>query len=92
MTLADISPWFYSIMFGIMAILIIGSNIWHALEALLKNKSASFTLAIGGVFAIIAILIAPLPNPKWYLVLPILFDPGSGWSLYKIIKTKLSSK
>ncbi len=92
MSLADISPWFYSIMFGIMAILIIGNNIWHALKAIIKNESTSFTLLLGSIFAVIAILIAPLPNPKWYLILVTIIDPGGAWSIYTIIKERLSAQ
>ena len=88
MLFTELQPWIYTILFGLMAALIIGNNLWHFILCGIRGESASFTLIIGAVLGVIALLVAPAPYLKWYTAVPILIDPGTGFSIYLAIKKK----
>lgn len=91
MLFTELLPWMYTLSFGIMAALIIGNNLWHFILSSIRGESASFTLMIGGVLGVIALLVAPTPCLKWYAIIPILIDPGTGFSIYLAVKKKSSN-
>jgi len=72
MTWEFIQPWMYSLLFGSMALLIIGNNYY----ALLTEKSPSLTLFIGAVFLAIAIGVAPIENSFYFVWVALLIDPS----------------
>jgi hypothetical protein len=90
MLLTDLQPWMYTIIFGVLAALIIGNNICHLLRSIIYKESTSFTLIIGSVFGFIALLAAPVPFLKWLSVVPFLIDPGTAFSIYLAVKAKTS--
>lgn len=91
MTFTEFQPWMYTILFGFMSVLIIGNNIWHLIISSIRGESTSFTLIIGAVLGSIALLVAPEPYLKWYVFLPVIVDPGTGFSIFVISKDKYTS-
>lgn len=88
MPFPSLSPWIYSIAFGVLALWIIGSNIWHLWQARSCQGSTSLTLFLGGIFGALALLTAPLLFLKWLAWLPLLVDPGTGYAIWKINREK----
>jgi hypothetical protein len=91
MTFTEFQPWIYTILFGLMSVLIIGNNIWHLIISRIHGESTSFTLMVGAVLGSIAFLAAPESYLKWYALLPIIVDPGAGFSIFVVIKEKYGS-
>lgn len=91
MTVTEFQPWIYTIVFGLMSVLIIGNNIWHLIKSIIHGESTSFTLVVGAVLGSIAFLAAPESYLKWYVLLPAIVDPGTGFSIFVVIKEKYGS-
>lgn len=88
MLFTELQPWIYTILFGFMAALIIGNNLWHFILCSIRGESASFTLIIGAALGVIALLVAPVPYLNWYAIVPVFIDPGTGFSIYLAVKNK----
>jgi threonine/homoserine/homoserine lactone efflux protein len=84
----DIEKWVYTVIFGVLAILIIGNNLFWLIRSKIKNDTTSFTLFLGAFFGVISILTAPIQSFKWLAFLPILIDPGTSLVLFSFIKNK----
>lgn len=91
MLTSGLHSWMYTIIFGLLAALIIGNNFWYLLRHIFYKESTSFTLFIGAVFGCIALLTAPIPFLKWFALVPFLVDPGTAFSLYLAVKAKSSN-
>jgi hypothetical protein len=90
MLTSGLHSWMYTIIFGLLALLIIGNNIWHGLRSIIYKESTSFTLFLGAIFGCIALLTAPIAFLKWFAIVPFLIDPGSALSIYLAVKSKSS--
>lgn len=88
MSSSGLQPWLYTILFGLMAALVIGNNISHWLRSVRNKESTSFTLFIGAGLAVIAALAAPEPAFKWLAIAPVLVDPGTVLPLYAVVRSR----
>ncbi len=84
----ELTPWIYSIGFAVLALWIIGSNIWYLLQARRAQGTTSLTLFVGGILGALALLTAPPVFLKWLAWLPLVVDPGTGYAAWKIFRTK----
>jgi hypothetical protein len=85
---SGLQSWLYTILFGLMAALVIGNNISHWYRSVRTRESTSFTLFIGAGFAVIAVLAAPEPAFKWLAIVPVLIDPGTVLPLYTVVRAR----
>lgn len=92
MEMADLQKWMYTISFGIIAVLIIGNNLWHFFRSKIKNESTSYTIFIGAFFGVISCLAAPIQPIKWLSFIPVLIDPGTSLVVYSIFKKDHENK
>lgn len=84
--ISELQPWIYPLMFGLISLLVIGNNLWHLVVSKRRGESCSFTLFIGAVAGVIAVLTSPLP--VWCAVIPLLIDPGAAYSVIRLIKSE----
>jgi hypothetical protein len=84
--MSELKIWSYTIIFGAMAALIIGNNLWVFIQSRIKNESVSFTIFAGAIFGVLSLLTAPMPLLKWLAFIPILVDPGTSYVIYAILK------
>lgn len=86
--MAGLHPWMYTILFGLLSILIIGNNVWHLIQSKRNNEATSFTVFIGAFFGVVSCLAAPAQFLKWLAFIPILVDPGTICVIYAIFKNR----
>lgn len=88
----ELQPWMYTILFGLLAILIIGNNLWVLIQSKIKKESTSFTIFIGALFGVVSLLAAPIPSIKVLAFIPILADPGTILIISSLIRDKKTNK
>lgn len=86
MDLAALMPWAQFILFGLMSLMFIGNNIASLIGAHRRGGSTSFTLFLGGVFGIIAVLVCPIEGTWIWFWVPVVLDPGSLFMLVQILR------
>jgi len=86
MDLALLIPWAQFILFGLMSLMFIGSNITSLIEARRCGGNTSLTLFLGGVFGVIAVLACPIEGAWVWFWVPVILDPGSLFTLVKILR------
>lgn len=68
--------------FILLATLIILSNWYYAINAVILKESTSFTLFLGGVLGVIGIIFSEFPN--FYFWLPLVVDFTFPLIIYKV--------
>jgi hypothetical protein len=72
-----LSPWMYSVSFGLMWLCIALNNAWCLIEARRRQGQTFLTLFIGGILGVIAVLAAPIDSSlKVWAWIPAILDPG----------------
>lgn len=83
-----VSAWIQTGLWGSLALLIIGSNLKVLFLNHQHQQSESYILVLGGIFGMVACLVAPYPALKMLLWLPLALDPGC-WVVLLEIKNRL---
>lgn len=89
--LSALQPWMYSLFWGLLSLLIMGSNLmclWHIYRF---HERSSMVLVLGGAFGTLACLSAPWTPLRYLVWVPWLLDPIS-WNLLLEIKERLSKQ
>jgi hypothetical protein len=86
------NQWVFTGSFGLMWVLIAGSNWFYVWDAYRRGGGTSLTLFLGGVFGAVAVLVCPLPGLKPWAWLPALLDPGSLPALVRILRSARAVK
>ncbi len=85
-------PWIWFVLFGLMWLLIAGSNLKSLIEARRQGGTTSFTLFLGGFFGLAAVLACPLEGAWMWFWLPMLLDPGSLPAIFHLVRTRWKGK
>lgn len=85
-------PWIWFALFGLMWLLIAGSNLASLIEARRQGGTTSLTLFLGGFFGLAAALACPLQDAWIWFWLPMLLDPGSLPVIFYIMRANWKDK
>lgn len=86
----ELQPWMYTILFGFLAILIIGNNVWVLIQSKIEKEATSYTLFLGAFFGVASLLAAPISTMKALAFIPILADPGTILIIFSLIRDKIN--